>query len=270
LNLRLLHLSDIHFGGENVEALGAATAFAQANPFDLMVISGDVTQLGAPAEFAAAAAWLTRLPGPHLTLPGNHDTPWFGLVERVRDPFGHFERAIGPAAERAFQGPSLAVRAFNSARGWQIRLNWSKGAVSRRQAERAATALEAAPDGAVRIAACHHPLIEARGEPITARVRGGHAAARRLVAAATDIVLTGHLHTAFVEALPFGDGRTYAVGAGTLSLRLRGQPPGFNLLEVTGDTLAVTAMAWTGRDLIAQQTWEVGLRPREEAAAGDA
>jgi 3',5'-cyclic AMP phosphodiesterase CpdA len=83
LNLRLLHLSDIHFGAENVEALGAATAFAEAIPFDLMVISGDVTQLGAPAEFAAAAAWLSRLPGPHLTLPGNHDTPWFGLVERV-------------------------------------------------------------------------------------------------------------------------------------------------------------------------------------------
>lgn len=270
MNLRLLHLSDIHFGGENVEALDAATAYAQATPFDLMVISGDVTQLGAPAEFAAAAAWLGRLPGPHLTLPGNHDTPWFGLIERVRDPFGHFERAIGPAAERAFEGPSLAVRAFNSARGWQIRLNWSKGAVSRRQAERAAAGLETAPDGAVRIAACHHPLVEAQGEPITARVRGGHAAARRLVAANTDIVLTGHLHAAFVQALPFGDERTYAVGAGTLSLRLRGEPPGFNVLDVAGDQLTVTAMAWTGRDLIAQETWDVALRPRSGAPAFDA
>jgi 3',5'-cyclic AMP phosphodiesterase CpdA len=262
LNLRLLHLSDIHFGGENVDALAAATAYARATPFDLMVISGDLTQFGAQAEFTSAAAWLAAMPGPHLTLPGNHDTPWFGLVQRVFDPFGRFERSVGPADESAFQGPSLVVRAFNTARGWQIRLNWSKGAVSRRQIERAAAGLMAAPAGAVRIATCHHPLIEVRGEPITARVRGGHAAARRLVSAAADVVMTGHLHTPFVEALPYGDQRTYVVGAGTLSLRLRGVPPGFNVLDVAGDQLTVTALGWTGRELHVQQTWSVTLRPR--------
>lgn len=262
MNLRLLHLSDIHFGGENVGALAAATAYARATPFDLMVISGDLTQFGSQAEFTSAAAWLATLPGPHLSLPGNHDTPWFGLVQRVFDPFGRFERSIGPADGRAFQGPSLVVRAFNSARGWQIRLNWSKGDVSRRQIERAAAGLMAAPPGALRIATCHHPLIEVRGEPITARVRGGHDAARRLVSAAADIVMTGHLHTPFVEALPYGDQRTYVVGAGTLSLRLRGVPPGFNVLDIAGDQLTVTALGWTGQDLHAQQTWTVTLRPR--------
>lgn len=262
MNLRLLHLSDIHFGGENVGALAAATAYARATPFDLMVISGDLTQFGSQAEFNSAAAWLAAMPGAHLTLPGNHDTPWFGLVQRVFDPFGRFERAIGPADEGAFQDTSMVVRAFNSARGWQIRLNWSKGAVSRRQIDRAAAGLEAADPGALRIAACHHPLIEARGEPITARVRGGHAAARRLVSADADIVMTGHLHTPFVEALPYGDERTYLVGAGTLSLRLRGVPPGFNVLDIAGDQLTVTALGWTGHDLDVQKVWRVKLRPR--------
>jgi 3',5'-cyclic AMP phosphodiesterase CpdA len=262
LKLRLLHLSDIHFGGENVDALAAATAYARVTPFNLIVISGDLTQFGSEAEFASAAAWLAELPGPYLTLPGNHDTPWFGLVQRVFDPFGRFERSIGPADEGAFQDPSMVVRAFNSARGWQVRLNWSKGKVSRRQIDRAAAGLESAAPGALRIATCHHPLVEVRGEPITARVRGGHAAARRLVSAAADIVMTGHLHTPFVEALPYGDQRTYVVGAGTLSLRLRGVPPGFNVLDIAGDQLTVTALGWTGRDLDVQNTWEVELRPR--------
>jgi 3',5'-cyclic AMP phosphodiesterase CpdA len=257
-----LHLSDIHFGGENVGALAAATAYARATPFDLMVISGDLTQFGSRAEFTAAAAWLATLPGPHLTLPGNHDTPWFGLVQRIFDPFGRFERSIGPVDEGEFRGPSMVVRAFNSARGWQIRLNWSKGAVSRRQIDRAAAGLRASPPGALRIAACHHPLVEVRGEPITARVRGGHAAARGLAAAGADIVMAGHLHTPFVEALPYGDQRTYVVGAGTLSLRLRGVPPGFNVLDVAGDRLTVTALGWNGQDLHVGQTWEVPLRPR--------
>lgn len=265
MSLRLLHLSDIHFGGENREAVEAATAFALATPYDLMVVSGDLTQYGAPAEFASAAVWLEGIPGPKLVMPGNHDTPWFGLMERLADPFGGFRRAIGPARESAFDSPALAVRAFNSARGWQIRLNWSKGEVSRGQADRAALGLESAPLGAVRIAACHHPLLEAHGGAMTAKVRGGRRAARILARAGADIILTGHVHVPFVEPLPFGDERTYAVGAGTLSLRERGVLPGFNLIEIAGEQLTVTALGWTGRALQVEKTWGETLRPRAGA-----
>ena len=142
-------------------------------------------------------------------------------------------------------------------------MNWSKGAVSRRQAERAGRVLEAAPDDALRIATCHHPLLEAKGEPMTALVHGGRPAVERLVRAGADIILTGHLHQPFVEALPFGDHQTFAVGAGTLSLRERGTPPGFNVLEVAGDQLTVKALGWVDPELITQQTWIVKLRARK-------
>jgi hypothetical protein len=46
--------------------------------------------------------------------------------------------------------------------------------------------LAAAPPSALRVLACHHPLIEAAGGPMTGRVRGGHFAAHRLVAAGAD------------------------------------------------------------------------------------
>jgi 3',5'-cyclic AMP phosphodiesterase CpdA len=260
--LKLIHFSDIHFGGENAGALEAATAYASASGHDLLIITGDLTQFGAPAEFAAASAWLSRLPKPWLALPGNHDTPWWGLGARLIDPFGRFERAVGPADDVAFATPDLAVRSINSARGWQVRLNWSKGEVSRGQAERAARGLETSAPRALRVAACHHPLIEPSGEPITARVRGGRFAARRLQQAGVDLILSGHLHAPFVEALPVGDGRTYAVCAGTLSLRERGVPAGFNLIEVEESSVKVTALSCTPPGLREQAVWRVPLRPR--------
>ena len=262
MTLRILHFSDIHFGGENVRALAAAQAYARSAPFDLLVISGDLTQTGSKPQFAAARSWIAGLPLPVMALPGNHDTPWLGLIQRVFAPFGRFERSIGPAAECSFENEKLAVRAFNSARGWQLRMNWSKGSVSRGQAERAARALEAAQVGALRIATCHHPLLEAQGEPMTALVHGGRRAAEILVKAGADIILTGHLHAPFVEALPFGDNQTFAVGAGTLSLRQRGVPPGFNVLEVAGDQLTVKALGWVDPELTTQNTWVVKLRAR--------
>ena len=260
--IRLLHLSDIHFGHEDKAAVEAAAAFAATTKWDLMVITGDITQWGAHEEFAAASAWLASIPGPRLATPGNHDTPWMGLLERATRPWVRYARTIGAPEAASFETPEMAVHATNSARGWQVRLDWSKGEVSRRQALEVSRRFQTAPSQAVRVLACHHPLREAEGEPITARVRGGRFAAERFTEAGVDIILSGHLHMAFVEPLRFGDERTYAVGAGTLSMRLRHEPPGFNVIDIDGDRLRVTDMAWVSGALAARRVWNVTLRPR--------
>lgn len=259
--LRLIQLSDIHFGFENATAVDAATAYVRRTPFDLLAISGDITQIGSEIEFAKAAAWLAALPGAKIATPGNHDTPWAGLVERMLMPWERYDRWIRPHAPATFDTPSLAALSVNSARGWQIRLNWSKGEISRAQAKAAAAALEAAPSRARRVVVAHHPLVEFPGEPMTGRVRGGRRAAERLALSGADLVLSGHVHTPFVQALPFGDRRTFAVGAGTLSRRERGEPPGFNVIDIDGDALTVAAMAWNGRTFHIGHAWEVTLRP---------
>ncbi len=61
MTLRLAHLSDIHFGGENKDAVAAAAGWIVAHRPDLTVITGDITREGAPAEFAAARAWVDGL-----------------------------------------------------------------------------------------------------------------------------------------------------------------------------------------------------------------
>jgi 3',5'-cyclic AMP phosphodiesterase CpdA len=268
--LRLIQVSDIHFGAEHAEAVEATADYIKATPFDLLLMTGDITQLGHHPEFRSAKDWLADLPGPQLATPGNHDTPWFGLFERVTTPFQRYQRAIGPT-ESAFTRPGLAVWALNSARGWQVRLNWSKGEVSRLQTGRAIRHLGSAAPEANRIVICHHPLTEVPGEPITSRVRGGRRAARKFAEARIDLVVTGHLHKPFVHPLSFGDGLSYAVGASTLSRRERGAPPGFNVIEIEGERLTVSAMAWMDGALETDQVWRVPLRPRSTlASVGDA
>ncbi|MGH6911421.1 MAG: metallophosphoesterase family protein, partial [Phenylobacterium sp.] len=231
MTLRLAHLSDIHFGGENAAAVAAATTYVNAGNFDLVVLSGDLTRFAEVAEFEAAAAWIESLKPPKLVTPGNHDAPYLAWAERIFAPFRRYERLIGPAALQTYEGGGLVVRGLNTARGAQPRLNWSKGQIARSQVKEAVAWFKT-HDGGVRIAVCHHPLTEMIGGPMTARVWGGEAAARDFAEAGVDLVLSGHIHAPFVWPYPFADGKTYAVGAGTLSMRERGVPPSFNVVEI--------------------------------------
>lgn len=258
--IRIAHLSDLHFGGENVPALAAAREQVNADGFDLTVISGDLTRFGAPVEFAAAAAWLAGLQGPRLITPGNHDAPYFALGQRLFAPFRRFEASLGPADAQSWRAPGMAVQGVNTARGAQPRLNWSKGQIAPGQVARALEALAAAPAESARLVVCHHPLAEMIGGPMTARVWGGSAAARAFAEAGVDLVLSGHIHAPFVWPYSFGDGRTYAVGAGTLSLRERGVPAGFNVVEIERAAIRIAALAWTGSHFEPYRTWSLDRR----------
>src|SRR5262249_375235 len=152
----------------NEKAADAALEFASAGAFDLILVTGDVTQTGRRREFSDAAAWLKRLPEPVFVTPGNHDTPYWDLIARLCWPWRRWERSLGhPAHDHQFQNAALMVRAITPARGAQLRANWSKGAIDLDQTRRAAEALAQAPDGVLRVIACHHPLIEMIGAPIT-------------------------------------------------------------------------------------------------------
>jgi len=257
---RIAHLSDIHFGGENAEAVEGAAAWLAREAPDLIVITGDLTAFGKPDEFDRAAAWAARLTAPLLVTPGNHDTPYLGLVERLAAPFARYERGFGPSRDQSWRGAGVTAVAVNTARGAQWRWNWSKGSIGRSQTDRTLDLLGGRAPGALAVVACHHPLVEMVGGPMTGRVRGGDAAARRFCERGVDVVLTGHIHAPFVMAYPYGDGLAYAIGAGTLSLRERGVPAGFNLIEADATTLTVTAQAWTGSGFDVWRHWSAPRR----------
>src|SRR5439155_18879211 len=92
---RLAHLTDIHFGGENPDAVAAALEELRREPPRVTAITGDITSVGAVEEFDRAAAWIRALPEPVVSTPGNHDTPYVGpgeIIERLIAPFRRWER----------------------------------------------------------------------------------------------------------------------------------------------------------------------------------
>jgi len=258
--IRIAHLSDLHFGGENAAALAAAQDYINHGRFDLAVISGDVTRYGSRVEFAAAAEWLGGLNGAHLVTPGNHDAPYFAVPQRLFAPFRRFEARLGPAGEQSFLAPGLAVRGLNTARGAQPRINWSKGQIARSQVARALAWFAEVPHDCARVVVCHHPLAEMIGGPMTARVWRGASAAKAFAHAGVDLVLSGHIHAPFTWPYPYADGRTYAVGAGTLSVRERGVPAGFNVVEIERAAIRVAALCWTGSHFEPYRTWSLDRR----------
>ncbi len=258
MTIRIAHLSDIHFGGEMTDAVQAAVDAVAAFEPTLTVVTGDITLNGLPREFRAAAAWLDRLPAPKIVTPGNHDTPYWNLVLRTLVPFGRYRRYIGDADTAAFDDPKLAVRCLNSARGAQPRLNWAQGAIATNRLRELNWRADTAP--LLRVFACHHPLIDIEGAPVTGGVHRGAAAAAILAAIGVDLILTGHVHNPFVLALPVADPGVYAIGAGTLSVRTRGTPASFSTIVVEDATFEVTAQGWTGDRFEPMQSWSLPRR----------
>ena len=260
--MRILHLSDVHFGAEDAAPTAAALEFAQAWRPALTVFSGDVTLNGLPREFRPGRAWLARLPRPWLHTPGNHDTPYWNLVLRALTPFARYRRFVGDPFRGGYDSPEFAVRMINTSRGAQPRLDWSKGAINLGVCRGAAAEVCAsAPDG-LRVISCHHPLVEAAGAPVTGGVHRGAEAAAILAEGGVDLILTGHVHNPFAVPLPTGYHLTYAVGAGTLSLRTRGTPPSFNTIEWDADTITVVAQSWAATRFEPFRTWSLPRRKR--------
>ncbi len=263
----ILHLTDVHFGGEDKAAVESAIAFAHENPPLVTLVTGDLTLNGLPAEFEAAAAWLERLPKPVRVVPGNHDTPYWNLPLRALTPFARFRRWIGPSEWAAFDDPALVLRAANSARGAQPRPDWSKGAMKLGVCRRATADFAHGAPGALRVFACHHPLIEAVGSPVSGDVRRGRLAACVLANGGCDLILTGHVHVPFAVPLALEDERTYAVGGGTLSTRLRGAPASFSVLSWDKASVVVVAQGWTGARYEPWRTWSLPRRLPEATEA---
>lgn len=258
---RLLQFSDIHFGVEHADACAAALDYAHATPSDLILITGDVTQKGLPGEFEAAGQWMRAMPEPHFVVVGNHDVPYFDVFARVFEPWKAFETATGhPAHDHQFIGDSVMVRGVATARGWQARSNWSKGVIDLGQTRRAAEALRQAPIGALRVLACHHPLIEMVGAPMTGEVKRGDKAALIFAEAGVDLIMTGHVHVPFALAIDLSDRCSYAVGCGTLSKRERGARPSFNDVSWSAREIVVTAMEWTGQAFEPGSEWKLPRR----------
>ena len=264
---RLLHVSDLHFGGRGASAIerGLEALIERTAP-ELVVASGDLTHRGRADQHEAAANFLRSLGPPVLAIPGNHDIP-YTFPARFTRTFEEFERHW-ETTEPVFRSPRLHVIGLNSVRAWRHQ----SGGIRDAQLARAQEQLQAAPKDALRVVALHHHLIGApwrsRKKPVSRR---SHVLAT-LVDSGAELILAGHIHQGAVsERHEFevitGDVRgvvvSIAPGLGQPRPNRRGEARGLHVYECDAETIGVRTYVWRDDDwgLTAIRTFARGREP---------
>ena len=260
---RLAHLTDIHFGAQDNAVVAALIADLNADPPDLVVISGDLTQGARHWEFEAARAFMDAVGAPTFAVPGNHDITPYDLWERFTDPYARWRDIISPETEPVWQDGTVAVLGLNTARRMGLYLDWSRGRVTHVRLRRLLARMDALPKDLVRVVVAHHPLLPPETAPDT-RVVG--AAAEALAAFAergVALVLAGHLHRGYAR-LASPDGRPPLIlqGSTATSVRLRGEPNAYNRIAIIpGGHVDVVTRIWDG------ESWGARVKPSVEEVA---
>ena len=246
---RIDHLSDLHFGAEDQAVVNALVEEINADPPDLVVISGDLTQGARYSEFRGARAFMDRLTAPTLAVPGNHDIPPYQLLERFTDPYARWRATIGPETEPAWSDKAVAVVGLNTARRFGLNWDWSRGRVTRARLRRLIARLDAVPDGVARIVVAHHPLLPPETEPRTPVAGGAAGALAAMTLHHVVLVLAGHLHHGGATLTTAGIERTLVLQGGTAtSVRLREEPNAYNRVTVESrENVRVEVRVWDGR-----------------------
>ena len=191
---------------------------------DHIIVSGDLINVGLPAEYVAALATLEGIGSPqHVSVvPGNHD-----IYTRLwRDPGVARWRAYMTGPHGA-QGPALhfpyvrrigavALIALNSARPTPPGI--AQGEIGAEQLAALAASLDRLrADGAFRLVVVHHPPLPDQA-PWARALRDAAALADTLSRHGAELVIHGHNHRDMMARLATRDGEALVIGIGSASM----------------------------------------------------
>jgi 3',5'-cyclic AMP phosphodiesterase CpdA len=231
---RILHISDLHFGALNARLMEPLLTLAQHLQPDAIVVSGDLTQRARPAQFQAAAAFLDRFGLPVLSVPGNHDAPLYNLPMRLLSPFGRYQRWVNAVLEPVLFLPGAVLAGINTANP----LVWKAGRLRPASSQALFRTFSTAPAGLMHIAVMHHaPVPAADGTP--ADIHDPATVLQDLVAAGTDIVLSGHTHMPDVIAAETAASILFLQVGTAISTRLKTRWNDVSLVETADDHVTV-------------------------------
>ncbi len=231
---RILHISDLHFGAVNARLLEPLLELARHLQPEAVIVSGDLTQRARSAQFREAAAFLSRFDLPVLAVPGNHDAPLYNLPLRLVTPFGRYRRHVNTVLDPVLILPGAVLAGVNTA---NPRV-WKAGRFGPASAQALKRVFTTAPAGLWRIAVMHHaPVAAADGTP--ADIHDPAAVLRDLVAAGTDIVLSGHTHLPDVGAAETAASILFLQVGTAISTRLKTSWNDVCLVETSRDCVTV-------------------------------
>ena len=242
--MKIALAADLHFGSVPEGLAEELRALIDGQKPDVVVIAGDLTLRARRREFEQAKVWLSAFEAPTLVLPGNHDLPYFNLVQRFRNPFHRYRHAAnGTGLMPVIEREDGMVLGLNTTRSWQPHLRWQEGTARLRDIEAAKAVLSSAPANRFKAVAAHHPLMNVPGLPRAEPVRRAKLALSTFAECGVDLVMSGHIHQSYAIEAEVEGGLMLAVGAPTaLSSRKRGEPNGFWMIEAGEAT--IDCMLW--------------------------
>lgn len=255
---RLIHLSDLHFGAHDDRLVEAVERRIDEDKPDLVVISGDFTQRARTEQFQEACRFLDRLrESGHevLGVPGNHDVPLFDVLRRFLSPLTRYMRYIDDTLCPVHEIEGATVVGINTARSFTFK----DGRVSHEQMDFIRKTFDRSDSKALRVLVTHHPLFAMQvGDEMTPAAGRSELALDAIGDAGVDLLLAGHNHHASVHDardLVTRAGPALVVQAGTAtSTRVREQPQSFNRIDIDGDNVVLTVLAWNGQEFVAEDS----------------
>lgn len=195
--LRLLHISDLHFGPPYLPRVGEALLrIAPGLAPDVIVASGDFTQRAKREQFQAAREFLEQLPeAQRVVVPGNHDVPLYRLGERFLDPHRLYREYISSELDRVWHVNGAVIVGLDST---SPRRAISNGRIHRDQLGFCAEAFRDVAPEAARIVVAHHHFAPAPDYERDQVMPKAKRAINAFVDLGVDLILGGHLHRAYI------------------------------------------------------------------------
>ncbi len=254
----VFHVSDLHFGRPAVPAqIEAIEAIIQDEKFDVVAISGDLSQRARAGEFQRAAAFIrdARKVSETITIPGNHDVKWWraplGIGDRAA-MYANYMEFVSHDLEPVLRVPGATFVGMNTSHGVTMRtLTWNMrdisiiGDLTEAQFDVAEEAFKSAPRANARVVVMHHnpvkgELSQRHGLKRTKKILG------RFAQMGVDLVLCGHDHQESVHYIEHTRKGTVISTAGTVSSRSRGgRPSSVNVIDIGEKTIEVTTRIWS-------------------------
>lgn len=224
----------------DMNVLEQIVADMRAHHPDHVAMTGDISNIGLPAEFQLARKWLETLGSPEDVsfVPGNHDA-------YVRGSLPDLARAFAPWTTGETRGggefPYLRVRGnvalIGLSSGVPTPLFIASGYLGRSQLQAAEQLLaETAGRGHFRVVMLHHPP-----QPTASQLGRGLVDARNFAAlirrTGAELIIHGHNHKLSLDRMEGPRGLVPVVGVPSASA-LRGKPhqrAGYHIFEISGN-----------------------------------
>ena len=194
--MKIVHISDLHFGMHREEIIEPFLDELQLIQPDVVLISGDVTQRAVKEQYFLFNQFVERLPGIVLIVPGNHDVPLYPsqFFIRMYSPFKYYNRYVNTNLEAQFTNDKVRILGVNSVNPYRVK----KGRLSTETMNKIKNYF-APPFSGLNILFFHHNFdrLEGAHKPLT----NYQELIEYLKTSSINIVCAGHSHYANVNII---------------------------------------------------------------------